>query len=55
MEDRKGYCAWCKYVDCLSKRIKEEGKHYGENKCDGCWFTEDKPNWEYYLKDDGNV
>lgn len=55
MENREGYCSWCKHVDGLSERVAEGEKPSSDNKCNGCWFTDDKPNWEYHLKGDDNV
>jgi hypothetical protein len=41
--EHKGYCCYCKHNPEIS--IVKASKITG-NKCNGCWFVDEKPNWE---------
>lgn len=41
--DRTGYCAWCKHNPGGS--IVDAAADV-DTQCYGCWFSEEKPNWE---------
>jgi len=38
-----GYCAYCKYNPGELMPIASQRR---DSKCCGCWFSEEKPNWE---------
>ena len=44
---RVGYCCTCEHTGNLPDAAREIG-----NPCNGCWMTDEKPNWQKVMMRD---